>query len=103
MHTNPKYIEKWVEYACFDTEITFFLREALAKQLCHLKTDKEGQGRNGLGNNLELYSKYWLPFGELLTDMEREGIAVDIEHLRSCEELASKDRVAHLDYFTKWV
>ena len=31
MHTNPRYIEKWVEYSCFDAEITYFLREALAK------------------------------------------------------------------------
>ena len=24
-HTNPIYIEDWVEYACFDAEITYFL------------------------------------------------------------------------------
>lgn len=33
-------------------------------------------------DNLMLYTKYWLPFGELLTDMERTGIAVDVEYLR---------------------
>lgn len=33
-------------------------------------------------NLLGLYSKYWLPFGELLTDMERNGIAVDLNHLK---------------------
>ena len=31
MHTNPLYIAKWVEYSCFDAEITYFLRETLAK------------------------------------------------------------------------
>ena len=78
MHTNPKYVAKWVEYSCFDAEITYFLRETLSKQLCELVTKEED-----MDNNLGLYMKYWLPFGELLTDMERVGIAVDVEHLRS--------------------
>lgn len=29
MHTNPLYIRDWVEYACFDAEITYFLRQTL--------------------------------------------------------------------------
>lgn len=33
-------------------------------------------------NNFDLYSKYWLPFGELLTDMEREGFKIDTDHLK---------------------
>ena len=78
MHTNPNYIEKWVEYSCFDAEITYFLRELLSKQLCQLKIEEEDKG-----DNLTFYTKYWLPFGELLTDMERAGIAVDVEYLRN--------------------
>ena len=42
MHTSPEYIEKWVEYSCFDAEITYFLRETLSKQLVQLKTSEEG-------------------------------------------------------------
>ena len=98
MHTNPKYIEKWVEYSCFDAEITYFLRELLSRQLCQLKTEEEG-----MGDNLTLYTKYWLPFGELLTDMERVGIAVDVEYLRELQLRAKKDRIEHEDKFTKWV
>ena len=77
MHTSPQYIGKWVEYSCFDAEITYFLRETLSKQLCQLTTDEEG-----MEDNLTLYSKYWLPFGELLTDMERIGFKIDVGHLR---------------------
>ena len=33
-------------------------------------------------NLLDVYSRYWKPFGELLTDMEREGIKVNVVHLR---------------------
>jgi len=36
MHTDSQYVEKWVEYSCFDAEITYFLRESLAKKLCQL-------------------------------------------------------------------
>lgn len=77
MHTDERFVEKWVEYSCFDAEITYFLRETLAKQLSQLKTEEEG-----MGDNLALYTKYWLPFGELLTDMEQTGFLLDVDHLR---------------------
>lgn len=77
MHTDSKHVAKWVEYSCFDAEITFFLRETLAHKLCQLNTQEEG-----MQNLLGLYGKYWLPFGELLTDMERNGIKIDINHLK---------------------
>lgn len=31
----------------------------------------------------DIYTKYWLPFGELLTDMEREGFKIDLEHMKN--------------------
>ncbi len=76
MHTDERYVLNWVDYSTFDAEITYFLRETLAYQLCCLPTSEEG-----MKDMLELYTKYWLPFGELLTDMERLGFKVDIEHL----------------------
>ncbi len=33
-------------------------------------------------DNFDLYMKYWLPFGELLTDMERIGFKVDTDYLK---------------------
>jgi DNA polymerase-1 len=32
-----------------------------------------------------LYQKYWLPFGEILTDIERTGIKIDREHMQKIE------------------
>lgn len=32
-------------------------------------------------NLFDLYEKYWRPFGELLTDMERQGFYMDKPHL----------------------
>jgi len=77
MHTSPKFIKDWVEYSTFDAEITYFLRETLSLLLSELPTFEEG-----LTNNYELYIKYWLPFGELLTDMEREGFKINTEYLK---------------------
>lgn len=77
MHTDERFVAKWVEYGCFDAEITYFLRETLAKQLSQLKTVEED-----MGDNLALYTKYWLPFGELLTDMEQTGFLIDVDHLK---------------------
>ena len=86
LHTNPVYTENWVEYAGFDAEITYFLRETLAAKLCALEVKIEK-----MKNLLDVYSRYWKPFGELLTDMEREGIKVNVTHLREAQAQAEKE------------
>lgn len=86
MHCSEQFVPDWVEYSCFDAEILYFLRETLALQLAQIKTKQEL-----MGDCLTLYQKYWLPFGELLTDMESVGIRIDSEHLRRCELLAQKE------------
>ena len=63
-----------------------------------LKTKEEG-----MRNNLTLYTKYWLPFGELLTDMERTGIKVDTDHLKKIELTALKDKTNFENTFLQWV
>ena len=35
----------------------------------------------GMKSTWDLYSTYWLPFGEALTEIERTGIKVNKEHL----------------------
>ncbi len=42
---------------------------------------------------LHLYAKYWLPFGELLTDMERRGFKIDTDYLKEIEMIAMKDKI----------
>ena len=90
MHTDEKHVTSWVEYSTFDAEITYFLRETLAHQLCMLQTNEEG-----MKDMSELYAKYWLPFGELLTDMEREGITVDVAYLKEIELTAERDKIEY--------
>lgn len=98
MHTDERYVAKWIEYSAFDAEITYFLRETLAQKLCQLETVEEG-----MGNLLGLYSKYWLPFGELLTDMERNGIRVNVDYLKQIQLTAEKDKRNYEESFLQWV
>ena len=67
-------------------------------QLSEKKTDEEQ-----MGNNMTLYLKYWRPFGELLTDMERTGIKIDINLLRNAELTALKEQKEYQDHFLNWV
>ena len=83
MHTKEEYIEKWVEYAALDAELTWYLREVLATELKSLPISAED-----MTNSWEFYLKYWIPFGELLTDLERKGIAVSVPHLQKIEQEA---------------
>ena len=56
-----------------------------------------------MGDMLTLYMKYWRPFGELLTDMEKQGIMIDREHLRRCELQAINEAAEHENTFLAWV
>ena len=76
LHTQPEYIHRWVHYATFDAEVTGYLYHTLRKMMESLPVDFEG-----LTNTFELYSRYWLVFGEVLTNIERAGIQVDSGHL----------------------
>lgn len=86
MHTDAELLPRWVNYATLDAEATFFLREVLVKELLKYPIEFEN-----MKNLFDLYCKYWLPFGEILTDIERVGIRVNKEHLQNAEKQALKD------------
>ncbi len=90
MHTDPKHVRSWVEYSTFDAEITYYLRETLAHELCKLRTNEENMRDMSV-----LYAKYWLPFGELLTQMERTGIKIDKGYLKGIELTAERDKIEY--------
>jgi DNA polymerase-1 len=54
-------------------------------------------------NVWELYNKYWLPFGEILTDIERTGIRVNMDHMRKIEEEAKFDLLKKEEYFLNFL
>ena len=52
---------------------------------------------------LDFYKAYIVPFAECLTDIERNGIAINEDHLRESEERAESERVAYDAIFREWV
>lgn len=77
LHTDPSNLNKWIEYATFDSEATFYLYHVLRSLMKELPVNFEG-----MQTIEDIYDKYWLKFGELLTEIERKGIRVNTEHLK---------------------
>ena len=98
MHTDETLIKDWVFYSTLDAELTYFLKEVLTMKLLQLTMDFEG-----MENMLDLYYKYWLDFGETLTDMERNGIKVNTQHLKNIQKKAEEDLKASEQKFKEWV
>lgn len=106
LHTNPKFIKNWITYSVLDAEVTYYLRDLFQRFLESLST-KTKTHKNPIGdrfsNNYELYLNYWRPFGELMTDMEREGIKIDVAYLKNIQESAERDyKECEMD-FIRWV
>lgn len=76
LHSSAEFVEKWVKYGLLDADITFMLYHTLKDMMKGLPVE-----RFGMSNTWDLYERYWLPFGSVLTDMERKGIFVDRNHL----------------------
>ena len=85
LHTDSKYLNNWITYSVLDAEVTYYLRATLQQLLKTLSTYSSTH-KNPIHHlykdNNELYMNFWRPFGELLTDIEREGIKINREYLR---------------------
>lgn len=53
-------------------------------------------------NLMDFYLKYWLPLGEILTEMEREGMLVDQNHMKNIELAANNDKFILFNEFKSW-
>ena len=73
---NPATREKWIEYSARDAFATYGIYKALQGKL---RATPWVVDREKLGTMFEFYKMYWRDFGELLTDMERNGIKVDTQ------------------------
>jgi DNA polymerase-1 len=85
LHTNPKYIKEWIIYSVLDAEVTYYLRDIMQILLESLSSSTKSHKNpvfSKYKNNYALYINYWRPFGELMTEMERVGIKIDLGYLR---------------------
>lgn len=99
IQTSESLRERWICYSAGDAICTWSLWESLHEKLIN---------RNWLSGNLEcgnmydFYDQYWRPFGELLAQMEAEGMLIDREYLADIGKVASKERALSISRFRKW-
>jgi DNA polymerase I-like protein with 3'-5' exonuclease and polymerase domains len=74
---------EWIDYCTYDAQATLDLYNALAAKLKNL------DWMNGK-SMFDFYEEHWKPFGELLTDMEREGVY--IKHNTFFKEIEARAR-----------
>lgn len=113
LHTDLRYLNNWIIYSVLDAEVTYYLRVTFQQLLQTLTTSSRLHTNPIKGiykENYQLYMNYWRPFGEVLTDMEREGIKVNREYLRVSHNLIKKiqaqaetDKKLYENRFIGWV
>ena len=87
--------QKFIEYSAKDAITTSNVFWALFGKLNKSEKDKNMDwivnGQN-LGKMSKFYNRYFRDFGELLTDMEKNGIMLDNQHLVEAEVRAKEER-----------
>ncbi len=93
--------EKWIRYSSYDAQSTWLVHKELQAKL------RAVEWRTMSGKVLtmwDFYRTYYVPFGEILTDMEREGIYVNATgHLAEVEKQARLDQASAVEMFKSWV
>ncbi|GAQ90985.1 DNA polymerase I superfamily [Klebsormidium nitens] len=100
LQTAPETREAFVQYAAYDATATWQLWAALKAKL--EATAWRGVGDDMRGTLWDCYERYYQPFGELLTDMERNGMLVDTDHLAKMEKLALTEQARAVERFRRW-
>ncbi|XP_043691379.1 DNA polymerase I A, chloroplastic/mitochondrial-like isoform X2 [Telopea speciosissima] len=89
----------WICYSALDSISTLKLFESLQRKLITEDWILDGVYR---GSRYDFYEEYWRPFGELLVQMETEGMLVDRAYLAEIEKLATVEKEVAGDRFRKW-
>ena len=106
---DPFFRPHWIYYSTYDTQSTWEVREVLASRLLRVEWLPPPAGADPAAppepqrSMYEFYTKYWRPFGELLCDLESEGIFVHARtFLPVVEQQAEADKERHMDHFRSW-
>jgi len=88
LQLDPKFRRDWIDYATQDAKLTWEVRWRLEEKLRQMPWEIGGKSQGSLW---DFYERYWIDFGELLTSMEREGIRVNVDYIKSLEPIAMQD------------
>lgn len=105
LQRHIKYRSEWIKYATMDAKLTYELCSKFSAKLRTSTIDGKNCVPGFLDSCSTLYDiffEYLIPFGNMLTDMERFGFKVDVEQLRLAELSAENDRLKLEDSFRAW-
>ncbi|OMP04440.1 hypothetical protein COLO4_09635 [Corchorus olitorius] len=91
----------WISYSAFDAISTLKLYESLKDKLIRMSWVFDGKPVSGK-TMYDFYKEYWRPFGELLVNMEREGMLVDRMYLAQLEKVAKAEQEVAVNRFRTW-
>ncbi|XP_020596594.1 DNA polymerase I A, chloroplastic/mitochondrial-like [Phalaenopsis equestris] len=89
----------WICYSVSDSINTLRLYESLKAKLESMDWVFDGVWK---GSMYEFYEEYWRPFGNLLANMEAEGLLVDRGYLSNVEKVAVAEQEVAADKFRSW-
>jgi DNA polymerase I-like protein with 3'-5' exonuclease and polymerase domains len=100
LQRDLKFRTDWIRYSAYDAQATWLVRQAIEVYLRRMQWQNKEAGRS----MWDFYQLYYVPFGELLTDMERAGIYVNAaDYLAGVEKQARADQVEAIATFKNWV
>lgn len=107
LQNDPSTRNQWIEYSARDAVATWWVGYRLRQELQKMPWQVESQQLppiNGKKANMyHFYDQYLKDFGEVLTDMERNGIKVDTNgHLKQAEQAARAERDRLENMFLEW-
>lgn len=107
VQNNAATRDRWIEYSARDAVATWWVRQKITNELKKMPWQVAGaslphvQGERP--NMYHFYMNYLKDFGELLTDMERNGIKLDTTgHLKEAEVKAREERTKMENMFIEW-
>jgi len=101
LQRNPETRSKWIEYSAKDAMATWHVHDSLRNLLSQRDWVVDNQKR---GSMFDFYQQFLAPFGELLTEMEKNGIRVDKDGLlKRAEESARAEKVLMEQRFRSWL
>ncbi|RVX04014.1 DNA polymerase I A, chloroplastic/mitochondrial [Vitis vinifera] len=89
----------WISYSALDSMSTLKLYESMKNKLLNKEWLLDGARK---GCMFDFYQKYWRPFGELLVQMETEGMLVDRAYLSKVEKVAKAEEQVAANRFRNW-
>ena len=96
--------DAWIDYATYDAESTFKLRQALENELRNQPNPALLSRSPPYGPNMySFYHLYYVPFAQMLVEMERAGVYVKGDVLAQLETRAQQDMDAAEAAFRRWL